>query len=87
MDLDIQFSMLYSYIFLQNLEKQVNQKSQSIPQVTHHDEYRDNVHNNYNTSNTSKVDEALFKRAGSTDKQVTSTLRQKGKVERDKLQS
>ena len=28
MDLDIQFSMLYSYIFLQNLEKQVNQKSQ-----------------------------------------------------------
>ena len=54
---------------------------EKIPLV--HDE--DIEYDDYNTPNTSRVDETSFTIPGPTDKETTSTLRLRQKVKRDKL--
>ena len=54
---------------------------ENIPLV--HDE--DIEYDDYNTPNTSRVDETSFTIPGPTDKETTSTLRLRQKVKRDKL--
>ena len=54
---------------------------ENIPLV--HDE--DIEYDDYNTPNTSRVDETSFTMPCSTDKGTTSTLRLRQKVKRDKL--
>ena len=50
--------------------------NENIPQITHHDEDHDydKDYDDYDTPNTSKVDETTFLTPSSTDKQETSTL-------------
>ena len=55
---------------------------ENIPLVTNHDENHgdDNVYDDYNTPNTSRVDKTTFTMLGSTNKQAASTLRLRQKV-------
>ena len=69
------------------MENPISVNDETKPLATHHDENREdkNDHDDYNTPNTSRVDETTFTTPGSTNKQTTSTLRQRQKEKRDKL--
>ena len=58
---------------------------ENIPMVTHNGEDRKSDIDDYNASNTSRVDETKYAVPGSTDKQATPNVRLWQKVKRDKL--
>ena len=56
---------------------------ENITLFIHHDEDCEDDYADYNTPNTSRVDETIFSIRSSTDKPLTLQLRQK--IEQDKL--
>ena len=59
--------------------------NESLPLVNHHAKDCDNDYDDYNTPNTSRADERTVAMNESTDKQITSTLRLRENVKRNKL--